>query len=62
MSIEKKLEELPLEAQFHIQKTVQMFPKMSREQLEQYARTVLISYLWSEQVYKQMIKTKWNIQ
>ena len=61
MNTNDKFNELSTEAQFHITKTKRTLSKMSREQLEAYAETVLIHHCWSEKYYKQMLKTKWGI-
>lgn len=61
MNTNDKINELPTEAQFHLAKTERALSKMSREQLEAYTKTVLVHHLWSEQNYKQMLKTKWGI-
>lgn len=58
MNNKQKREELSLESQFHLQRTKQALPKMSREQLEAYTETVLTHHLWMDEKYKQMLKTK----
>lgn len=57
----KKFNELELEAQFHATRTFQMLDKASPEQIKDYAKTLLVHYLWSDQKYKSIIRSKWGV-